>query len=416
MDIVFVIPYVPNLIRTRSYNLIRGLSARGHRVTVLTLWTSEQDRRDADRLREHCHAVQALPLPRWRSAWNCARTLPSAEPLQAAYCWQPALLPVLEAEASRAQVVHVEHLRGVRYGLHLRDWLARRGLPAPVVWDSVDSISLLFRQAATRSRSAFGRWVTQFELARTERYEGRLLRQFERVLTTSAADKHALASLAGEPPETERVVVLPNGVDVDYFAPNGDSRDAATLVFSGKMSYHANVTMALHLVQTLMPLVWAKRPDVKVQIVGKDPPREVLRLGRNPAVTVTGTVPDIRTYLNRATVAVVPLVYGAGSQFKVLEAMACGTPVVTTPQAAAPYQVQPGRDLLVAGTPDEFASHVTQLLDDPGRRRAMGQAGRRYAETYHRWDRLAAGLEDVYASLVQARRERPLAGGMPMVV
>jgi glycosyltransferase involved in cell wall biosynthesis len=379
------------------------LSARGHEVTVFTLWTTAQDRGDAEQLAAYCQAVRAWQLPRWRSAWSCLTAAPTADPLQAAYCWAPALLPALEAEAGQTHAIHVEHLRGVRYALHLQAWLARRRLPVPVVWDSVDSISLLFRQAATRSRSAFGRWVTRFELARTEQYEGRLVREFDRVLVTSSEDKRALASLANEPPETERLTILPNGVDVEYFAPDGQDRDAATLVFSGKMSYHANITMALHLVQAIMPHVWKRQPQVKLLIVGKDPPREVLRLGQHPGVTITGTVPDVRTYLRQATIAVVPMVYGAGSQFKVLEAMACGTPVVATPQAAAPYQVQPGQDLLVGGTPEEFADQVVQLLDDPHRRRMIGQAGRRYVEAHHRWDHLAAQLEQVYAALVHAR-------------
>lgn len=403
MEILFVVPYVPNLIRTRSYNLIRGLTARGHRVTVATLWTTAADRQDVERLRADCAGVEAAALPRWRSAWNCALALPSAEPLQAAYCWQPAALPALEAAARRAEVIHVEHLRGARYALHLQAWLARQGRAVPVVWDSVDSISLLFRQAAGRSRSLFGRWVTRFELGRTERYEGRLVRQFAHILVTSRADGAALAELAGLAPDAPRLTVLPNGVDVDYFAPTGAPREPNTVVFSGKMSYHANVTMALHLVQAIMPLVWARRPEARLVIVGKDPPREIVRLAENPAVTVTGTVPDLRDYLGRAAVAAVPLVYGAGSQFKVLEAMACGTPVVATPAAAAPYQARPGADLLVGDPPEAFAAELVRVLSDPALAQALGQAGRRYVEQHHRWRNLAGQLEAVYAAARSAR-------------
>jgi hypothetical protein len=91
MDILFVIPYVPNRIRVRPYNLIRHLTARGHEVTVLTLWSNQQEQADAEALQEHCHRVVALPLPRWRPLWNCLRALPTSTPLQAVYCWQPNL-------------------------------------------------------------------------------------------------------------------------------------------------------------------------------------------------------------------------------------------------------------------------------------------------------------------------------------
>ena len=91
MHVLFIVPYVPNLIRVRPYNLIRHLAARGHEVTVLTLWSTEGERADAEALKQHCHRVVAMPLPRWRPLWNCLRALPTSTPLQAVYCWQPNL-------------------------------------------------------------------------------------------------------------------------------------------------------------------------------------------------------------------------------------------------------------------------------------------------------------------------------------
>ena len=120
------------------------------------------------------------------------------------------------------------------------------------------------------------------------------------------------------------ITVLPNGVDLDYFCPSPEPRRPATVVISGKMSYHANVTAALHLVEGIMPLVWRERPGVKVTIVGANPPRPIRQLAqRFPGqVEVTGTVPDVRPYLRRASLAAAPVPYGAGIQNKVLEAMA----------------------------------------------------------------------------------------------
>ena len=147
-------------------------------------------------------------------------------------------------------------------------------------------------------------------------------------------------------------------------------------------------------------------PDVRLLIVGKDPPAVLRRMAeRHPRlVTVTGTVPDVRPYLRRAAAAAIPLVYGAGSQFKVLEAMACGTPVVASPQAASALSARPGRDLLVAAEPQAFAQAVVDLLEAPRRQREIGRAGRLYVEGGHRWDRIAAGLEIVYEDLLEERR------------
>jgi sugar transferase (PEP-CTERM/EpsH1 system associated) len=405
MRILFVVPYTPNLIRVRPYNLIRYLSARGHEVIVLTQFSGESEQADAVALQAHCGRVIALPLRRWRSLWNCLATLPTGVPLQAAYCWQPALARQLGALVEQRNgrpsfdVIHVEHLRGVRYGLYLKRRFGPANKQPPIVWDSVDCISLLFRRAATHSESRLSRWVARFELGRTQRYEGWLAQQFDRVLLTSPIDRDAFDAL--NPCASSALSVLGNGVDVEYFRPaEGNAREPATIVVTGKMSYHANVTMTLFLIREIMPAVWAQRPDVKVAIVGKDPPQEVRALAQHPAISVTGTVADLRPYIQHATIAAVPIAYGAGIQNKVLEAMACATPVIATPQAVTALTAVPDRELLVAPDAPGLAQTILALLADPARQRAIGEAGRAYVETHHNWRNIAAQLEEIYHGII----------------
>ncbi len=412
MKILFVVPYVPDLIRVRPYNLITHLAGRGNEITLVTLYSSEDEKAELAQLKEACAAIHAFPLTRSRSLLNSLLALPSALPLQSVYCWQPAMAAELRqlAGSCRFDVVHVEHLRGARFGLEV---LAAQGVqsarerhPLPVVWDSVDCISMLFKQAAHHSKRRFFRWVTRFDLRRTSRYEGRLVNQFDKVLVTSKNDRTALMSLAPLGTPEDQVVVLPNGVDVDYFAPpqQTTAREDATLVISGKMSYHANVTMSLKFVEETMPIIWQRKKDARLVLVGKDPAPELRGLAKNPAIEVTGTVEDIRPYLHRATLAVAPITYGAGIQNKVLEAMACGLPVVTSPQAVSALAVTPGQDLIVANGPEDFANAVVALLDDPALRSRIGQAGRRYVEKQHLWANIAARLEEVYDEVIQGSR------------
>jgi polysaccharide biosynthesis protein PslH len=404
LNILYVVPYVPNLIRVRPYNLVRSLAERGHCVTVAALYSNELERREADELRQAVFDVKAQPLSRLRSLSNALLALPSRSPLQAVYCWTPQfaqmLVDVVRSAEPRFDVIHVEHLRGANYGLHLIKELSGPGECPPVVWDSVDCISLLFRQASAQSHSLQKRLITWLELGRTEYYEGWAAGQFQHVVVTSSNDQKALAALMPAGTSISAISVLPNGVDLDYFQPDESiTREPATVVLSGKMSYHANVAMALHLIQDIMPIVWARRPDAKVVIVGKDPPREVLALAQNPAVTVTGTVEDIRPYLNKATMAVTPIMYGVGIQNKVLEAMACATPVISSPQAVSALRLVPGRDILVAQEPIAFAEAVLDLLQDPPRQRQIGEAGRAYVESHHRWPTIAAQLESIYTNV-----------------
>jgi polysaccharide biosynthesis protein PslH len=409
MNVLFVVPYVPNLIRVRPYNLIKHLSDQGHQVTLNTLWTGARDLTDIQALKKICHQVYAAPLPRSRSITNSLLALPTKSPLQANYCWQPLMEKQLSDLVSNANsefdVVHVEHLRGVRYALQL----VKRGVlgkHVPIIWDSVDSISMLFKQAAGSSKSMFGRLLGRFELGRTERYEGWLIDQFDKVLVTSQLDKNAFLSLNSNANAGASITVLPNGVDLDYFTPDTSIvREPASLVVSGKMSYHANVTMALHLVDRIMPFVWAKQPEVKVYIVGKDPSREIKSRADDPRIIVTGTVEDIRPYLQKATASVTPILYGAGIQNKVLEAMACATPVVSTPQAISALSIKPGEEVITAQEPEDFAQAVLCLLNDPSLQGKIGMAGRHYVESNHRWGKIVEDLANIYTEAINKRRQ-----------
>lgn len=420
MNILYVVPYTPSRIRVRPYNLIRQLSSSGHRVTVLTSWTSDEEKQVVERLKAACDHVEAVYLPRWRSVLNCVLALPGQAPLQYVYSWSSELAHRVIRLASQADVVHVEHLRGARYGVFAMS--TDRGSRAPIVWDSVDCISHLFEQASRKSRRRLSRMLAHFELPRTRQGEGWLLDRFAKVLVTSPIDREMLGRLRlsrdrevrgmgdsalVEPARHQNgIVVVPNGVDLDHFVPSDTMRDADLLVFTGKMSYHANITAAAHLIESVMPLVWTSRPSARLMIVGKDPPRMIRRLAEShgPRIKVTGEVPDLRPFLAMAALAVFPIQYGSGLQNKALEAMACATAVVTTPQGVAGLEAKSGQGVLIEERPEGLARCVVRLLGDSHEREAIGRAGRRYVESHHQWSDVAARLEEVYVEAIDSGR------------
>ena len=395
MKIAYVVPYVPNLIRTRPYNFITQLALLGHQVEVFTLGSNRQDLIDAIALEDKSSAVHYHVQPVWRSLINSAVAVPSHRPLQTVYSWHRGMVRNLAERVSRKEfdIVHIEHLRGSRYGVFIKS----RYPNMPVIWDSVDCISHLFQQASGQSHGFFGRFVTRFELARTKKAEGKLICNFDHVLVTSTTDKNALLDLVPDGREPSPISVLPNGVDLEYFHPNPDiQRDIATVVFSGKMSYHANISMARYLVSEIMPRVWKVRPETRLYIVGKNPPLDIREFEKNPLITVTGTVEDIRPFLWRATVSIVPLLYGAGIQNKILEAMATRTPVITTSRTLAALQVRPGRELLVADDADESAQSILRLINDRNLMRAIGDSGLTYIRNHHNWASIASQMMNIY--------------------
>jgi len=395
MKIAFVVPYIPNLIRTRPYNLIVHLASLGHEVEVFTVGSGRQDLQDVETLRKMCKAVHFFSQPVWRSLWNSVLAVPSSQPLQTVYSWHGGMAQALAERIVRKEfeVVHVEHLRGSWYARFIKT----RFPSMPVVWDSVDCISHLFQQASGQSSGFFGKFVTRFELPRTRKAEGNLICSFDQVLVTSTTDKNALLELTSKDKRPSPISVLPNGVDLDYFRPNPEvERDAETMVFSGKMSYHANIAMVKYLVAEIMPRVWKVRPATRLIIVGKDPALDIKELEKNPLITVTGTVDDIRPFLWRATVSVVPLLYGAGIQNKILEAMATAIPVVTTSRTLSALEAQPGKEILIADTADAFSAEVLRLVENKDLCNEIGSAGLKYVQENHAWKNITSRLVEIY--------------------
>ena len=390
LRILFISPYIPSLIRVRPYNFIQYLARRGNRITLLALVPPGEDTGSLDMLREWCKDVKTVPLPRWQTLKNGLQAIPGRTPLQAAYSRSSAMAALIRQTQREESfdVVHVEHLRGAE--------LTEAVNSLPIVFDSVDSITLLFDWVQRSGPTWRSRLLARLDVARTRRYEGQLLERYARVLITSPKDKQALVQLSTAPDAGQRLVVLPNGVDLDYFTPLNVPRDPATIVFTGKMSYHANVAAALDLARKVMPLVWQQNPQARLVLAGKDPAPELTALAADTRITVTGTVPDLRPYLAQATVAVSPMRYGVGIQNKVLEAMAMSTPVITTGQTLTALQTQVDRDILVGDTPEAIAQAVNKLLSNDQLRQRLGQAGRRYVETHHDWNVAAERLEGIY--------------------
>jgi glycosyltransferase involved in cell wall biosynthesis len=295
-------------------------------------------------------------------------------------------------------VVHVEHLRGIASMEPLA------GI-APLVWDAVDCISLLCKRTITGGPSLKVRMVARVELERTRRYEARMVRRLPHIVITSERDRQAMIELSRTAGNNEMshneqagacMCVLPNGVDLHYFHPMQLERRRFNLVFSGKMSYHANVATALYLYHQIMPLIWQRNPEATLTIVGSKPPAVIQGLAADPRVEVTGYVDDIRPYIARADVMLCPMVYSVGIPNKVLEAAAIGTPVILTAQAASSLGAVPGRDLLAASSAQEFADATLNLLEDDELRAAFSEAGRKYVERQHDWRVITGRLVDIY--------------------
>jgi glycosyltransferase involved in cell wall biosynthesis len=202
------------------------------------------------------------------------------------------------------------------------------------------------------------------------------------------------------------VLLVPNGVDCAAIRP-GAFRDKGPpiLLFTGDMGFEPNVQAGLCLANLILPKVRQMYPDAELHLVGRNPDPRISSLKRT-GINVTGEVPAMTPYLHAATVFVAPIVAGAGTRTKLLEAMAAGLPIVTTRVGIEGIEATDGREVVIAASPEEMQAAILRLLADPVGRRRLGAEARHVAEERYDWSRCLAPLEALYAELLPSKASR----------
>jgi polysaccharide biosynthesis protein PslH len=387
MKILYLVPHVPNATKIRSHFHVQGLVQAGHDVTVATLERSPQDTKNISRLREQGIKVISARLSRLQMIRNALLALPGRLPLQATILWSDSLMESISRhlQTDAPDIIHVEHLRMARYGLPLvKDW--------PVLWDAVDYLTVLYEQAARSSSSLAQRLISRLEAPRLPAYEHRLTEQFPATIVISNND---LVLFQKNNPVADRIFLSLTGVPVTTPPPEMQNRAPSRLIITGTLNYHPNVASVEYFVKDILPLIRQQQPDIHLQLVGAHPAASIKAL-ETDQIEVTGFVDSITDYLERATLALAPVVYGSGMQIKVLEAFLTGTPLVATSVALRGLNVQHEQEVLVGDTPADFAAAVLRLLSDPDLRARIGAAGRKYIEDNHDLRVTTAHLETLY--------------------
>lgn len=228
------------------------------------------------------------------------------------------------------------------------------------------------------------RLALRLEAARACRFEADNLRRFDGVIAVSDLDRRIYVDEYGLAPD--RVLVVENGVDPQYFAFRERSRAGAPRVlYVGNLRYPPNAQAALRLLRQVMPRVWAAVPEAEVVVLGTGPPPELLAEARGERVRVTGRVDDVRPYLADARVGCFPLLAGSGTKYKVLEALAAGLPLVCSPLAAEGLDLTPGEDLLVADSDEATAAALVRVLREGPLAEALARRGRAQVERRYAW-------------------------------
>jgi len=376
--LVHRMPYPPNKgDKVRSYHLLRHL-AEQHQVYLGTFVDDPEDLAHVDTLRQWCADVKAVPLhPRWARLASL-RGLLGTDALTMHYYRDAGLHrwvdETVKREAIGTAVVFSSSMAQYAEG--------RPGLRMLI--DFVDVDSAKWTAYADRHPWPLS-WLYRREGQALLAYERRIACESARAFFVTEQETALFRSLA---PECAPVVEpMCNGVDADYFAPDAArpspyASGEQAVVFTGAMDYWPNVDAVQWFVAEMLPPLRQRWPGLRFHIVGRSPSPAVRALAGD-AVNVTGTVPDVRPWLQHAAAVVAPLRLARGIQNKVLEAMAMARPVVAARTCTDAIDARPGRDLLAAETAAQYVDAIDGLLADPARAHGIGQAGRcRVLEAY----------------------------------
>ncbi len=250
------------------------------------------------------------------------------------------------------------------------------GTDMPLILDLVDSMALNFRRRVARA-SFWIRPALQFEQSRVARYE--------RVVAKNAVANFVVSALDREEIGIPNVYVSPLGIDTERYSKGG-AASAPVVVLSGNMSYRPNIEAAAWMAEKCWPIIRSTVPQATFVIAGSRPAPAIQRLTVDRSIRVTGRVPSMVDVLRSAQVAVAPMQSGSGMQFKILEAMACGIPVITSTLGLGDIKAIPGVDLLVCDSPEEFVTSILSLLRSDELRTKIGNSGFEYIRKNHTWD------------------------------
>lgn len=391
------IPYPPfRGDKLKIYNLAKRLAAKGHTLHLITFMEEAGDEQYRPELEQIFEKVVLVHLPKRRAGMNVLGGVVSRLPFQVSYFkskeMQRKLNTLLQQE--RYDAVHVQHLRMAPYLEHRAD--------LPRILDLPDAFSLYWQRRKAVKKNPLKKSAESWEAGRVFRYEQQVLQRFNRTLCCSAEDLKYLQEKHG----ADNLSLLPNGVDLATFYPkNHDYSHNHTLLFTGNMDYAPNVDAVVYFCKEVLPLIRKKQPQVKFVIAGQRPVAAVKALAQEVEhVAVTGFVADLTELYNAASVVVAPLRFGAGTQNKVLEAMAMGIPVVCSHIGFGGLGIENGEGAIMRTDAVSFADAVVHLLDSEAARKALGEKAARVIEARFGWDAIAALLEQYLKEVAVAGR------------
>jgi len=379
------------------YNIIKNL-AREHEIQLISIADRTIDNSDISELKKYCSNVTLVTIKRLPKLLQIPKVLGRfihGKPFMLKYADSAELTRLLNTISTERDIdiIQFEHsymadnIRHLDPRLKAKKILSFHNI-ACAQYFRMYSVEKNFRK---KMKHLF-EWIPMLK------WEPRIAEQFDASLVVSEMDGNLLRFLN---PALD-ISVIPNGVDAKSIVPYPPEGRSKNLLFVGSMDYEPNEDAVCYFYRQIFPLVKKDFPDIVFTAGGRNPPTDLLNPAENPDLVFTGRVDDVRPLYEKAMLSVVPLRSGGGTRLKILEAMATGTPVVSTVIGCEGLAVEDKKNIMIANTPEEFAKKIIQLVSDKELWKKVSQEGRKLVEEQYDWELIACSLLDVYKRLVKS--------------
>ena len=408
MNILFisqVVPYPPHGgVLQRGYNLLRQISKRNnvHLLAFIHPDTlpNENSLEEAYRkLGRFCNQVEFFPLwvKKSRAHFLLGTVLGifSVEPFSVIAHRSKRLETRISEimKSSKFDLVHFDTVGLAQFGK------GHEEVPCLLTHHNIES--KLLRRRAEVEKLFPARWYLSRQAEKLQRYENQKAKKFGSNIMVSELDAQEIKLLI----PGVKTSVVSNGVDLEYFSPRQENESEA-LIYTGGMNMFANRDAVSFFVKEILPIIRNAIPSVEFYAIGQNPPSHMLEMAsKDDRIKVPGYVDDIRPYVNRAQVYVVPLRVGGGTRLKILDAMAMGKAIVSTSVGCEGLDVSPGSNIIVADDPEKFAAKTIEALKDRAMRAKLGKAARKLVQEKYSWERIGEQLQEVYESVYKEKRK-----------
>lgn len=385
-------PYLPFPLlsggQIRTYNLLKNLSHK-HEITLFALIKDEKEKQYLPELEKFCRKVRVFK--RTFSPWDIRNIITAGLTLYPFLVTRNLVTGTKtavkeEISQNNYDLIHAETF-------YMMPNIPRTDIPVILVEQTIEYLGYL--NYAAKSKLWPLKPFFYVDIAKIKYWERLYWRSCTRLITMSTEDKKFIQSVA---PEVKNIDVVANGVDISWFNKVKKKLPPdPTVLFVGTFNWLPNVEAVEFLVEKVWNLIKSKLPQAKLLIVGNAPTKKVFSYAKkDPSITVSGRIPDIRDAYARSHLLLAPVFSGKGTRYKILEAMATGTPAVGTSIAVEGLGIQPGNQAVVANSAEDMAHESVKILKDKNLQQKISTSGKKFVSQNYDWKSISQILDRVY--------------------